>query len=182
MFASRRESIVYLTADSPNELDALREEDVYIIGGIVDRNRHKARASTAQQLARTIHNIDTASRGGPQNLTLELATRAGVRHARLPIQAHVKMAGSHVLTVNQVVELLLAWLELRDWRAACERAVPRRKRGDDAAGGAAGEGAEPDPEGDGEDEGDDDKQARKVARVTEDAAGVDDEGADAAGA
>ncbi len=40
----------------------------------------------------------------------------------------MKLAGSHVLTVNQVVTLLLAWLALRDWRAACERAVPKRKQ------------------------------------------------------
>ena len=43
IFAARRESLVYLTADSPNELTELRAEDVYIVGGIVDRNRHKAR-------------------------------------------------------------------------------------------------------------------------------------------
>jgi tRNA (guanine9-N1)-methyltransferase len=135
MFPERRASIVYLTADSPHELACLAEEDVYVIGGIVDRNRHK-------------------------NLTLEQATAAGVRHARLPIQAHMKMTGSHVLTVNQVFELLLAWLELRDWRAACERAVPKRKRGGEggAAGGEEGE------EGDA-DEDDDDAAASKAARV-----------------
>jgi tRNA (guanine9-N1)-methyltransferase len=66
----------------------------------------------------------------PQNLTLEKATAEGIRHARLPIQQHMKLAGSHVLTVNQVFDLLLGWLELRDWRAACERAVPKRKRGE----------------------------------------------------
>ncbi len=44
VFADRRSSLVYLTADSPNELPELSADDVYIIGGIVDRNRHKARA------------------------------------------------------------------------------------------------------------------------------------------
>ena len=36
-------SLVYLSADSPNELTTLSEDEIYIIGGIVDRNRHKVR-------------------------------------------------------------------------------------------------------------------------------------------
>jgi tRNA (guanine9-N1)-methyltransferase len=34
-------SLVYLSADAEEELQTLREDEVYIIGGIVDRNRHK---------------------------------------------------------------------------------------------------------------------------------------------
>ena len=44
MFPERRANLVYLTADSPNVLPEVSADDIYIIGGIVDRNRHKARA------------------------------------------------------------------------------------------------------------------------------------------
>lgn len=38
-----RESVVYLTADSTEELTELKEGETYIIGGIVDHNRYKVR-------------------------------------------------------------------------------------------------------------------------------------------
>lgn len=40
-FSERQADLVYLTADSPNELSELDVNKLYIIGGIVDRNRHK---------------------------------------------------------------------------------------------------------------------------------------------
>lgn len=40
-FADRRADLVYLTADAEEELAELKAGDVYVVGGIVDRNRHK---------------------------------------------------------------------------------------------------------------------------------------------
>lgn len=37
-----------------------------------------------------------------KNLCLDQATEQGIATARLPIGAHLKMAGSPILTVNQV--------------------------------------------------------------------------------
>jgi tRNA (guanine9-N1)-methyltransferase len=35
------QEVVYLSADSEEELTELKEGEVYVIGGLVDRNRHK---------------------------------------------------------------------------------------------------------------------------------------------
>ena len=54
------ENIVYLTADSPNVIEELDQSKAYIIGGIVDRNRHI-------------------------NLTFNKAKEQGIQHGKLPI-------------------------------------------------------------------------------------------------
>lgn len=37
--------LIYLTADSNNIINTLDENNVYVIGGIVDKNRHKVKRS-----------------------------------------------------------------------------------------------------------------------------------------
>ncbi|KAI3601403.1 trna (guanine-n-)-methyltransferase [Moniliophthora roreri] len=96
-------SIVYLTADSDEELEELKPEEIYIIGGIVDRNRYK-------------------------NLCLNKAKEAGIRTARLPIGRYVSsLPTRRVLTVNQVFEIMLKWVETRDWEQAFYSIIPKRK-------------------------------------------------------
>ena len=96
------DKIVYLTADSPNTIEELDESKVYIIGGIVDRNRYK-------------------------NLTLDKAIAQGISHAKLPILEHVKLNTSTVLTINQIFEMMVEQYHLKNWKETFEKVIPERK-------------------------------------------------------
>ncbi|KAM0794429.1 guanine-1-methyltransferase-domain-containing protein [Usnea florida] len=114
--------VVYLTSDSPDTLTELRPYSTYIIGGLVDRNRHKG-------------------------ICYKRAMDRGVRTAKLPIGLYMQMASRFVLATNHVAEIMLRWLELGDWGKAFLAVVPKRKGGvlkantensNDEAGGGAG--------------------------------------------
>lgn len=109
------DDVVYLTPDSPNVLDQLNKDKVYIIGGLVD---HQVR----------------------KDKTKSLAEEKGLCTARLPIDKYMelkdispkkKKSGKHafsiVLSVNQVFEILLKFHETQDWRQALGTCVPQRK-------------------------------------------------------
>ncbi|RDX69080.1 trm10 [Mucuna pruriens] len=99
----RKEDLVYLTADSETVLQELDLKKVYVIGGLVDRNRWKG-------------------------ITLKKAQEQGIQTAKLPIGTFMKMSSSQVLTVNQVVEIILKFLETRDWKTSFFAVIPQRKR------------------------------------------------------
>ncbi|XP_058197177.1 tRNA (guanine(9)-N1)-methyltransferase-like [Rhododendron vialii] len=102
-FQDRKEHLVYLTADSENILEELDPRKIYIVGGLVDRNRWKG-------------------------ITMKKAEEQGIQTAKLPIGNYLKMSGSKVLTVNQVIEILLKFLETRDWKTSFFKVIPQRKR------------------------------------------------------
>ncbi|CAK9156798.1 unnamed protein product [Ilex paraguariensis] len=103
-FQDQKEHLVYLTADSETMLDELDPKKMYIVGGLVDRNRWKG-------------------------ITMKKAQEQGIQTAKLPIGNYLKMCSSQVLTVNQVIEILLKFLETRDWEASFQ-VIPQRKRYD----------------------------------------------------
>eukprot|EP00760_Papus_ankaliazontas_P001912 PhM_4_TR10731/c0_g2_i1/m.67339/K15445/TRMT10A, TRM10, RG9MTD2; tRNA (guanine9-N1)-methyltransferase len=100
------ERLVYLTADTETVLWDLVPSDVYVIGGFVDRNRHKG-------------------------LTAKKAADLGLRTARLPLQESFDFSGTNVckiLTINHVVEVLAKVASGESWAAAFDETLPRRRR------------------------------------------------------
>nr|KMM69512.1 tRNA (guanine-N(1)-)-methyltransferase [Coccidioides posadasii RMSCC 3488] len=96
--------IVYLTSDSPDTLTELKPYSTYIIGGLVDKNRHKG-------------------------ICYKRATEKGFKTAKLPIGDYMEMSSRSVLATNHVVEIMIRWLELGDWGQAFDRVIPKRKGG-----------------------------------------------------
>ncbi|XP_057471436.1 uncharacterized protein LOC130760229 [Actinidia eriantha] len=107
-FQDHKEHLVYLTADSENTLDELDPMNIYIVGGLVDRNRWKG-------------------------ITMKKAKEQGIQTAKLPIGNYLKMSSSQVLTVNQVIEVLLKFLETKDWKTSFFQVIPQRKRCESAS-------------------------------------------------
>lgn len=98
-----KSSIIYLSGDSPNILTSIDPTKTYIIGGIVDKNRYKS-------------------------LCLDKAISQGIAHAQLPLAEYLPTMGTRkVLTVNHVVEIIVKWIEMRDWEQAFMAVMPQRK-------------------------------------------------------
>eukprot|EP01069_Polyplicarium_translucidae_P012974 Polyplicarium_translucidae@DN690_c0_g1_i1.p1 len=102
-----RARFVYLTPDADNVLTDMEADTAFVLGGVVDRNRHKG-------------------------LTLHKARKLGLETSRLPIREVLaehgqKLAASVVLTVNQIHAILLRFAESVDWYAAIISVLPPRK-------------------------------------------------------
>ncbi|KAI9654887.1 MAG: tRNA (guanine(9)-N(1))-methyltransferase [Alyxoria varia] len=97
--------VIYLTSESPNTLTELQPYSTYIIGGLVDKNRHKG-------------------------ICYKRAMDRGIKTAKLPIGEHLKMQSRFVLATNHVCEIMLKWLVLGDWTQALMDVMPKRKGGD----------------------------------------------------
>lgn len=157
-FKSQENGIVYLTRDSNNvlpESNVIQEnmgKTVYVIGGLVDHNSYK-------------------------RLTIDMAEKEKIGHARLPIAENIRMTKSHVLTVNHVFELMLLVSQGVSWKSALEQVIPPRKIFKDANGkdfrvkdGDNNDSSQSDDsenDDDGDDAGSQDKKQAETAPATE---------------
>ncbi|XP_028407488.1 tRNA methyltransferase 10 homolog A-like [Dendronephthya gigantea] len=98
----KKDDVVYLTSDSDNVLKDIDLTKAYIIGGLVDHNHHKG-------------------------LCHKIAVENHVNHAQLPIGNFVKLQSRNVLTVNHVFEIMLKYLETKDWQRSFYDVIPKRK-------------------------------------------------------
>jgi len=102
--------IVYLSSESDNVLTHLKPNSTYIIGGLVDKNRHKG-------------------------ICHKRAVNRGIKTAKLPIKEYLEMRDRQVLVTNHVLEILLKWMEFGDWGKAFMEVMPKRKGGKLREGG-----------------------------------------------
>ncbi|CAJ1942202.1 unnamed protein product [Cylindrotheca closterium] len=102
--AKEAKKLVYLTSDSDNVISYLKSDEIYIIGGIVDRNRLKGKC-------------------------YDEALKYNISHARLPLDSCLaKMPSTKVLTCNHVLGILLQYREQNEnWAEAMQQVLPSRK-------------------------------------------------------
>lgn len=99
----KSENIVYLTGDSENEICELLPNKVYIIGGLVDRNKLKL-------------------------ITYNKANEIGISHARLPIGDFLNLKTSKILATNHVFGILSYFVNKKsDWKESFTSIIPKRK-------------------------------------------------------
>jgi tRNA (guanine9-N1)-methyltransferase len=94
--------VVYLSSESDNVLTHLKPNSTYIIGGLVDKNRHKG-------------------------ICHKRAVNRGIKTAKLPIGEYLEMKSRQVLVTNHVLEIMLRWMEFGDWGKAFMAVMPERK-------------------------------------------------------
>mmetsp|Transcript_11422 Transcript_11422/g.26102 ORF Transcript_11422/g.26102 Transcript_11422/m.26102 type:complete len:108 (+) Transcript_11422:351-674(+) len=99
------QSLVYLTADSDEEIESIDDDTIYVVGGLVDRNRHKG-------------------------ATLRTALESEVKTKKIAVRKYVDLAhgSSEVLTLNQVFGIILRLREGQSMMDACYHSIPNRKK------------------------------------------------------
>lgn len=97
-----KSKLIYLTSDSDNVLDTLEKDAIYVIGGLVDHNHHKA-------------------------ICIDSASKSSIRTARLPLSEHLVIKTRTVLTVNQCFDIILGISEGESWKDTLMAVIPKRK-------------------------------------------------------
>ncbi|PJF18740.1 hypothetical protein PSACC_01450 [Paramicrosporidium saccamoebae] len=97
------QTIVYLSPDADKVLSEIDPACTYVIGGLIDRNRHKNAAAIR-------------------------ANELGIETAKLPLGDHIKLKSSQVLTIVHVYELMCKQRECGSWAEAISAVIPERKR------------------------------------------------------
>eukprot|EP00435_Cladocopium_sp_Y103_P072356 s198_g40.t1 len=103
---ARSGQLVILSPDAEEELTEVLEDEIYVIGGIVDRSVKKMQSLTQAQ------------EFGAKKLR------------RLPLKTFGPKGCCPVLNVDCVVRILCEWLRTRDWKEVFDECLPGRRLGD----------------------------------------------------
>ena len=97
----RKNDLIYLSPDSPNILEDVSKDNIFIIGGFVDKPIMK-------------------------NQTFSKANSLEIKTAKIPVENYIKDLRCFVLNVNTVVEILGNFIESNDWDFSIKKALPKR--------------------------------------------------------
>ena len=95
-------NVIYLTAEADEVISEVEPGTIYVIGGMVDRNR----------LPGICH---------------ERAKEMNLKTRRIPIRENIKFNARCVLTVNHVFEILVNRMNGKCWRESLLSVLPNRK-------------------------------------------------------
>jgi tRNA (guanine9-N1)-methyltransferase len=98
---SKSKEIIYLSPDSPNTLEDVNSDSIYVIGGFVDKPVSKYRS-------------------------LDKATNLKIKTARLPLEEYLPDIMNPVLNINNVVEILSKFMESKNWDTAINESIAKR--------------------------------------------------------
>ena len=101
VFAQRMQDLVYLSPDGQETLQRLTPGKVYVIGGIVDRSVSKGLS------------LEESRGRAPEDFAIPAM--------RLPIDEHIPRSfqgRGHILNINTVAHILMAFQECGDWEEA----------------------------------------------------------------
>ena len=100
-----KSKLIYLTSDSPYELDHLDDSKTYVIGGLIGRNMGKTKLATINK-----------------------AEKLGIATARLPIHKYLNVKPTKILAIRRVYEILLKYRESNnDWKTTMQNVFQIRK-------------------------------------------------------
>ena len=107
VFADQAKNIVYFSPDAEEVCEKLEEDKIYVIGGIVDRDRLKGATYKASQ-------------------------EKEIKALRLPINEcglleEGEKFPSKSLNVNTMYQVLLGYLEHQNWKDALRPVLPSRR-------------------------------------------------------
>ncbi|UJR09220.1 hypothetical protein I4U23_013467 [Adineta vaga] len=101
------ERLIYLSPNGDKVLTEITEQNVFVIGGLVDESVRK-------------------------NMTFQVCQDKNITCYRLPIETHMEHSidggtFNQILSINQVFDILLSYMITNDWKQTLKTHIPERK-------------------------------------------------------